>query len=255
MRLEGKVALITGAGQGIGRAIALAFAKEGADIGVNASHAESAEATAEAVRQLGRKAIAVPADVALADEVNTMVDTVLDKLGKIDILVNNAGGAQRTFLMLETPLEEWDRQVAVNLRGTFLCSRRVGQFMAKQKEGKILTMASVHGYGGALMRSAYGPAKAAVMNLTMVMAVELGKYNINVNCLAPGVVLTDRIQRRVKLGAFDLERVKHDTPLGRLCEPDDIAKAAVFLVSDEASGISGVTLPIDAGWLAYLAIV
>lgn len=255
MRLEGKVALVTGAGSGIGRAIALAFAQEGADIGVNAFHKETAQATAEAVRQLGRRAVAVPADVALADEVDRMVDTVLDKLGKIDILVNNAGGGERVFLMLDYPPEEWDRMVAINLRSTYLCSRRVGQWMAKQRGGKILNMASVNGYGGAPYRSAYAPAKAGIINLTMVMAVELGKYNINVNCLAPGVVLVPRIQRLVEQRVFDVERVEKQTPLGRLCEPEDVAKAALFLVSEEASAITGVTLPIDAGWLAYRALV
>lgn len=256
MRLEGKVALVTGAGKGIGRSIALTFATEGADIAVNAFHAETAEATAEAVRQLGRKAVAVPADVALADEVDKMVDIVLERLGKIDILVNNAGGAERgPFLMLEYPPEEWDRVVAINLRSTFLCSRKVGQWMVKQKAGKILNMASVNGYGGSPLRSAYAPAKAGIMNLTMVMAVELGKYNINVNSLAPGVVLTARIKRLAGQNVFDLEQVKNRTPLGRLCEVEDVAKAAVFLVSDEAAAITGVTLPIDAGWLAYRALV
>lgn len=106
------------------------------------------------------------------------------------------------------------------------------------------------------MRSAYAPAKAGIINLTMVMAVELGKYNINVNCLAPGVVLVPRIRRLLlEQNILDIERVKENTPLGRLCEPEDIAKAAVFLVSDEASNITGVTLPIDAGWLAYRALV
>jgi len=157
--------------------------------------------------------------------------------------------------MLEFPPEEWDRGVAINLRSTYLCSRRVGQWMVKQKAGKILNMASVNGYGGARFRSAYGPAKAGIMNLTKIMAVELGEFNINVNCLAPGVVLTSRIQSRAKQGGFNLERVIADTPWGRLSEPDDAAQAAIFLVSDEASSISGVTLPVDAGWLADLALV
>jgi 3-oxoacyl-[acyl-carrier protein] reductase len=255
MRLQGKVALVTGAGAGIGREIALAFAKEGADIGVNALHRETSEATAEAVKALGRMAVALPADVSQADEVDLVVETVLDKLGKIDILVNNAGGAERTFLMLEYPQEEWDRVIALNLRSTYLCGRKVAQWMAKQKGGKILNMASVNGYGAAPQRSAYAPAKAAIMNLTMVMAVELGKFNINVNCLAPGVVLTDRIQRLAKEGTFDLERVMAQTPLKRLSRTEDVANAAVFLVSDEASAITGVTLPVDAGWLAYRPLV
>lgn len=255
MRLMGKVALITGAGQGLGQAIALAFAKEGADIAVNAFHVETSEATAEAVRNLGRKSIPLPADVSIANEVDTMVDTVLDKFGTIDILVNTAGGGQRYFLMVDYPPEDWDRMIAINLRSTFLCSRRVGQWMVKQKAGKILNMASVNGYGGAPLRSAYAPAKAGIMNLTMVMAVELGKYNINVNCLAPGVVLVPRIRRLAEEKLFNLEGVMDKTPLGRLCEPEDVAKASLFLVSEEAAAITGVTLPIDAGWLAYRALV
>jgi len=255
MRLMGKVALVTGAGQGIGRAIALAFATEGADIGVNAFHVETSEATAEAVRKLGRMALPVPADVSLSNEVDTMVETVLDKFGKIDILVNTAGGGFRFFPMIDYPPEDWDRIIAINLRSTYLCSRRVGQWMVKQKAGKILNMASVNGYGGAPLRSAYAPAKAGIMNLTMVMAVELGKYNINVNCLAPGVVLVPRIKRLAEEKLFNLEGVMNHTPLGRLCEPEDVAKAAVFLVSDEAVAITGVTLPIDSGWLAYRALV
>jgi NAD(P)-dependent dehydrogenase (short-subunit alcohol dehydrogenase family) len=255
MKLAGKVALVTGAGQGIGQGIALAFAKEGADIGVNALHVETSEATAEAVRKLGRKAVVVPADVAQSDEVDRMVSAVLEKLGKIDILVNNAGGALRLFTVLEYPPEEWDRVIAINLRSTYLCSRRVGQWMAKQKAGKILNISSVTGIGGGSFRGAYAPAKAGIINMTMVMAVELGKYNINVNCLAPGLVLVPRIKRLAEEEGFNFEVIINNTPLGRAIEPDDVAKAAIFLVSDAASAITGVTLPVDGGWLAYRALV
>lgn len=255
MRLMGKVALVTGAGQGIGRAIALAFAKEGADIAVNAMHKETSEATVEDLRKLGRRAVSIPADVSLPDEVDRMVGKVLDTFGKIDILVNTAGGGSRFFPMLDFPLEEWEKVMALNLRSAYLCSQRVGRLMAEQKAGKILNMASVNAYGGSPLRSAYAPAKAGIVNLTMVMAVELGKYNINVNCLAPGVVLVPRIKRLAEQNVFNLERVLSRTPLGRLCEPEDVAKAAVFLVSDEAAAITGVTLPIDAGWLANRTLV
>ena len=254
MRLEGKVALVTGAGHGIGRAIALAFAREGADIGVNALHQESSEATAQDARALGRRALAVPADVTQADQVDAMVDTVLDKLGRIDILVNNAGGTPRLFLMLDYPVEEWDHAISLNLRSAFLCSRKVGKFMTEQKGGKILNISSGAGYAGIPLRSAYGPAKAGMMNLTMVMAAELGQYNINVNCIAPGVVLTTRIKGLIEKGAFGasgLELLKNKMPLGRLCEPEDVANAAVFLVSDEAGAITGVVLPVDAGMSSY----
>lgn len=255
MRLIGKVALVTGAGQGIGRAIALAFAKEGADIAVNAMHKETSEATVEDLRNLGRRAVSIPADVSLPDEVDRMVGKVLDTFGKIDILVNTAGGGSRFFPMLDFPLEEWEKVMALNLRSAYLCSQRVGRLMAEQKAGKILNMASVNAYGGSPLRSAYAPAKAGIVNLTMVMAVELGKYNINVNCLAPGVVLVPRIKRLAEQNVFNLEGVLSRTPLGRLCEPEDVAKAAVFLVSDEAAAITGVTLPVDAGWLANRTLV
>ncbi len=251
MKLEGKVALVTGAGQGIGRAIALAFAKEGADIAVNAFHPDTAENTVDNIRQLGGKAVAVPADVSNAEAVDAMMDHVLETLGRIDILVNNAGGTRSLFEVLDYPIEEWDITIGVNLRGAFLCSRRAGQWMAKQKAGKILNIASVSAFAGIPLRGAYGPAKAGLVNLTMVMAVELGKYNINVNGIAPGLVLVPRILGLAEQGGFDIEQFRSQTPLGRLCEPDDVAKAAVFLVSEEADKITGITLPVDAGWLAY----
>ena len=250
MRLKGKVALVTGAGQGIGRAIALAFAKEGADVAVNAFHQETSEATTADIRKLGRRAVAVPADVSIADDVDAMVDKALDALGRIDILVNNAGGTRSLFPVLDYPPEEWDLAVDVNLRGPFLCSRRVGRLMAKQRAGKILNIASITAYAGVPLRGAYGPAKAGVINMTMVMAVELGKYNINVNCIAPGAVMVPRTLRLAEEGGFDMDGAKAQSPLGKLCEPDDVAKAAVFLVSEDAGKITGVTLPVDAGWLA-----
>jgi NAD(P)-dependent dehydrogenase (short-subunit alcohol dehydrogenase family) len=180
-----------------------------------------------------------------------MMDKVLEAFGGIDILVNNAGGTRSLFKVLDYPVEEWDFAVDVNLRGPFLCSRRAGQWMAKQKAGKILNIASVCGYAGVPLRGAYGPAKAGIMNLTMVMAVELGQYRINVNCIAPGLVSVPRILGLAEKGGFDIDKAKHQTPLGRLCEPEDVAKAAVFLVSEDADNITGVTLPVDAGWLAY----
>jgi 3-oxoacyl-[acyl-carrier protein] reductase len=130
MRLMGKVALVTGAGQGIGRAIALAFAKEGADIAVNAMHKETSEATVEDTRKLGRRAVSIPADVSLPDEVDRVVEKVLDTFGKIDILVNTVGGGSSFFPMLDFPLEDWERVTALNLRSAYLCSQRVGRWMA-----------------------------------------------------------------------------------------------------------------------------
>jgi len=251
MKLSGKVALVTGAGRGIGQAIALTFAEEGADVAVNALHLSSAEDTVKEIRKLGKRAIAIEADVAEVDDVDRMVDRALDELGKIDILVNNAGDRSENVPTVEQSIEKFDRTLSTHLRGTYLCCRRVGRWMISQKGGRILNISSVAGITGFPMRTAYGAAKAGIIHLTKVLAVEWAKHNINVNSIAPGYILTPRIEAGVEEGKFDLELIIRRTPLGRLGEPDDIARAALFLVSDEAKYITGVTLPVDGGWLAY----
>jgi NAD(P)-dependent dehydrogenase (short-subunit alcohol dehydrogenase family) len=249
MRLEGKVALVTGAGSGIGQAIALLFAKEGADIAVNDIDLSSAEETAGAVKQIGRKAIAVRADVAKADEVDAMVDRVINELGGVHILVNNAGIPVHGPLLGEQTPENWDRVVGVILRGTYLCSRRVGQWMVSRKTGKIVNISSVAGIAGSPTLTSYGAAKAGVINLTRALAVDWGKYNINVNCIAPGVIDTPLTQRTFARWLTP-EQITEPIPLGRMGEADEVAKAALFLVSDDAGYITGVTLPVDGGKLA-----
>lgn len=246
MKLSGKVALVTGAGRGIGRAIALALAAEGADIAVNAAHLSSAEGTTEAIKKLGRRAIAIEADVSKAGQVDRMVGRVINELGGIHILVNNAGVFQ-VAPAVEQSLQKWDWIMAVNLRGTYLCCQKVGKWMIVHRTGKIINLASVTGMGGVPMRSAYAPSKAAVINLTQDLAVEWGKYNINVNCIAPGAVLTDLIKNSIEEGTINVKEVERRTPLGRIAAPEDIANAAVFLASDEANFITGVILPVDGG--------
>ena len=246
MKLSGKVALVTGAGRGIGRAIALALAAEGADIAVNAAHLSSAEGTTEAIKKLGRRAIAIEADVSKAGQVDRMVGRVINELGGIHILVNNAGVFQ-VASAVEQSLQKWDWIMAVNLRGTYLCCQKVGKWMIVHRTGKIINLASVTGMGGVPMRSAYAPSKAAVINLTQDLAVEWGKYNINVNCIAPGAVLTDLIKNSIEEGTINVKEVERRTPLGRIAAPEDIANAALFLASDEANFITGVILPVDGG--------
>ncbi len=250
MRLEGKVALVTGAGAGIGEAIALLFAGEGADIAVNDIDLPSAERTAAAVKKKGRKAIAVKADVAKEDEVDAMVERVIAEMGGVDILINNAGlgDIHGPLLEVQTP-ENWDRVVAVILRGTYLCSRRVGKWMAEQKSGKIVSISSVAGMKGVPTMASYGAAKAGVINLTSSLAVDWGRYNINVNSIAPGLIDTPLTQRTVATWA-SLEQINERNPLGRMGEAVEIAQAALFLVSDEAAYITGVTLPVDGGMSA-----
>ena len=251
MKLSGKVALVTGSGSGIGRAIALLFAKEGASIAVNARHLETIEKTAEEIRQLGGRAIAIKADVSDADDVDMMVDRVVRELGGVHILVNNAGISGENVPITETSVEHWDRVVSINLRGTYLCSRRAGQWMVSNKTGKVLNIASMTGLVGFPMRSSYGPAKAGIINLTQVLAVEWAKYNINVNCIAPGFIITPLDDELFKSGKLNLELIEKRIPLGYRALPDDIAKTALFLVSNDARYITGVTLPVDGGWLAY----
>ena len=250
MKLSGKVALVTGGGRGIGRAIALTFAEEGADIIVNTRSTASAQETVSRVEQLGRRAIAACGDIASEKAVDNVVQTALDAFGKIDILVNNAGINDVLLPTVEKPMEDWDRVHAIHLRGTYMCSRRVGQWMTTHGGGKILNISSISAFRGFPLRTAYGPAKAAIINLTQCLAVEWGKYNINVNCVAPGYVHTDIIKERVAAGVFDVEVLKGKSPLGRLAEPEDIAKAVLFLVSDDAKCITGTTLIVDGGWHA-----
>jgi NAD(P)-dependent dehydrogenase (short-subunit alcohol dehydrogenase family) len=246
MKLKGKVALVTGAGRGIGRAIALLFAKEGADIAVNDIEPVSAQETDRTIKQIGQRSIAIRADISEANEVEFMVNRVIQELGGVHILVNNAGIGPQILPTTEQSLEYWDRVVKVHLRGTYLCSRFAGKWMILNKTGKIVNIASITGMSGFPMRTEYGPAKAGIINMTKALAVEWAKYNINVNSIAPGYILTPT----TKEGKVDLQVIEEKIPLGRIGSPDEIAKAALFLVSDDASYITGANLPVDGGWSA-----
>jgi NAD(P)-dependent dehydrogenase (short-subunit alcohol dehydrogenase family) len=247
MKLEGKVALVTGAGSGIGQAVATLLAKEGADIAVNDIDLPSAEATAARVRRLGRHALCVVADVANAGQVGAMISRVVDEMSGIHILVNNAGVLDRGPMIEEQTAERWDRTIAVILRGTYLCSRRVGQWMAGNGGGKIVNIASMTGFSGSPLAPGYAAAKAGVINLTRSLAVDWGKFKINVNCVAPGIIDTPAARQTLGAGA-SIEKLNHQIPLGRIGEVEDIAGAVLFLVSRDADYITGVTLPVDGGW-------
>jgi 3-oxoacyl-[acyl-carrier protein] reductase len=247
MKLEGKVALITGAGSGIGQAIALLFAKEGADIAVNDINLPAAEKTVAAVKKLGRKAIAVKADVSQEKPVADMVARTIKELGGVHILVNNAGYSAGGPA-IDTGMEIWDPMVAVVLRGTYMCSQRAAQWMAKNGGGKIVNISSAAGIKAAHNMSAYAAAKAGVINLTGALASEWGPLNIYVNCIAPGMINTPMTQSTIA-HTVTPEKIKEFIPLGRMAEPEEVAKAALFLASDDASFITGVTLPVDGGML------
>jgi 3-oxoacyl-[acyl-carrier protein] reductase len=251
MRLEGKAAIVTGASRGIGRAVALALAREGADVVVNySSSVKEAEKVAQEIRELGRRSIVIKADVADKTSVENMVDEVIRQFGKIDILVNNAGMA--TIGPSET-LEEkvWRRGIDVMLTGTFFCSQAAGKKMIKQKSGKIINIASINGIIAFPERASYCSAKAGVMALTKVLASEWAKYNINVNVVAPGYVETELVNNLISQGKLNLKELQDRTPSGKFTSAEDIAEAVVFLASESARSINGQSIVIDGGWTAY----
>ena len=255
MRLKGKVALITGAGTGIGQTTAMLFAEEGADVVAANLESPEAEETAEAIRRTGRRAVAIAADISKPDEIQAMVDRAINEFGGINILVNNAGlpavPVPNAFEIKGKYIEVWDRVFEVNVRASFLCCQRAGQWMTTHGGGKIVNVASQTGIAGVPYVNAYGPSKAAVINMTRSLAVEWAKYRINVNCVAPCWTRTRRLEKAIEKGVVSLAEIQKRCPMGRPAEPEDVAKAILFLASDDASFITGVTLPVDGGWLAY----
>ena len=245
MRLRGKVALVTGAQQGIGRGIALAFAREGADVALNyLDDRAAAEAVMRQVRAAGRHAALVQTDVARPAEVETMVARVLDELGGIDVLVNNAGVYPRVpFLaMRET---DWDLVLDVNLKGGFFCAQAAAQAMIDGgRRGSIINMAS-QAIRGAVRGVHYSASKGGVVAMTRAIALELAPHGIRVNAIAPG--LTDTAQPRYGNNEEELAVMASAVPLGRMAQPDDIAAVAVFLASDDARHVTGQTVHVNGG--------
>ncbi len=242
--LEGKMALVTGASRGIGRAIAVALAEAGADVAVNYSGSESAAAeTAAAIEALGRKAMLVKADVGKADAFEGMVKDVIDAFGGIDILVNNAG-ITRDNLIMRMKEEEFDQVIETNLKGVFNGIKAVTRPMMKQRAGRIINISSVVGVLGNPGQANYVAAKAGVIGLTKASARELASRGITVNCVAPGFIETDMTD---KLPAEMREQLSGQIPLARLGQPQDIAAAVRYLASDAAAYMTGQTLHVDGG--------
>ncbi|MBN1856879.1 MAG: SDR family oxidoreductase [Dehalococcoidia bacterium] len=250
MRFKDKTVLVTGGGRGIGRAIAVGFAREGASVAINAAHLASAEEAAQIAREFGGRVIAIEADVSDEAHVNAMIGRVVNEFGAIDILVNNAGVSQPLVPLIEQDTADFDRTIAINLRGTYLCCKAAAREMIARQSGKIVNIGSITAHTGPPMRTAYAPSKAAVVNLTMALGVELARYNINVNSISPGYVLTDLVKHFVSEGKVNEEAVLRRTPLGRMSTTEDIANAALFLASDDARNITGTDLLVDAGWTA-----
>jgi 3-oxoacyl-[acyl-carrier protein] reductase len=242
--LEGKVALVTGASRGIGRAIAISLAQAGANVAVNYAGNESAAADVVAhIESLGRKAIKIRANVGSSDEVDAMVKLTLETYGQLDILVNNAG-ITRDNLIMRMKDDEFDEVINTNLKGVFNCVRSVTRTMMKQRSGRIINISSVVGMLGNPGQANYAAAKAGVIGLTKSAARELASRGITVNAIAPGFITTDMTD---KLTDEMKAQLLLQIPLARFGQPDDIARTVLFLASDEASYMTGQTLHIDGG--------
>jgi len=243
MRLKDKVSLITGGARGIGQAIAMLFAKEGADIVVADVNLEIAQKTASDIEALGRKALALEMDVTNYEKVEIGINKILDKFGKVDILVNNAGITKDNLLMRMSQAE-WDAVISVNLKGTFNCMRAVSRPMVKQRSGKIISIASIIGLMGNPGQANYAASKAGIIALTKTIAKELASRNINANAVAPGFIQTEMT---AKLPEEVKAKMMEAIPLAKLGTPADVAQVCLFLASEDANYITGQVITVDGG--------
>jgi len=243
--LKERVAIVTGGGTGIGRAIALEYAKAGAEVIVASRNLENLERVAGEIRDLGRRSLAVATDVRKPEDVESMVQRTMETFGRIDILVNNHGAG------FNCPVEDlspggWDAIVGINLKGVFLCSKAVGKVMIQQQKGKIINIASIAGFYGSPTLAHYAAAKAGVINFTRSLAQEWGKYNIHVNCIAPGPIVTEGFMEIVKATGITEPPPLHNA-LQRWGRPEEIAYAAIFLASEASNYMTGETICVDGG--------
>jgi 2-deoxy-D-gluconate 3-dehydrogenase len=246
-KLDGKVAIVTGASRGLGRAMAVGLAEAGADLALVAS--SSTTETAEAIRRLGRKALQIQADLLQNDSVPQILSRTIKELGHLDILVNNAGIVRRASV-LDFTEKDWDDVIQVNQRSLFFLSQAVAKYFANEKRaGKIINIASMLSFQGGIRVAAYTAAKSAVLGLTRILANELAPLGINVNAIAPGYMETDNtapLRADAKRNAEILARI----PAGRWGAPDDLKGAVVFLASAASNYLHGHTLAVDGGWLS-----
>jgi len=243
MKLRDKVALITGGARGIGQAIAMTFAKEGADIVVADVNLEVARKTASEIEALGRRTLALEMDVTDFAKVEEGVNKILDKFGKVDILVNNAG-ITKDNLILRMSQTDWDAVINVNLKGTFNCIKAVSRPMIKQRSGKIVSIASIIGLMGNAGQANYAASKAGIIALTKTVAKELASRNINANAVAPGFIQTEMT---ASLSEEVKAKMMEAIPLAKLGLPQDVANVCLFLASEDASYITGQVITVDGG--------
>jgi NAD(P)-dependent dehydrogenase (short-subunit alcohol dehydrogenase family) len=242
----GRVAIVTGGGTGIGKAIAMALAELGADIVIASRDLQHLEPTADAIQALGRRALAIPTDIRSAEQVEALVQQTAAELGKIDILINNAGG-QYSGPAEELSAEGWRRVIDLNLNGTFYCSQSVARHMILSGGGAIVNIVANFGLRAAPGLAHSAAARAAVINLTRTLALEWAKHGIRVNAVAPGVVMTEGALSEMLINPDAIERIERAIPLKRLGTPEDVADLVTFLVSDAAAYITGETIAVDGG--------
>ena len=240
---ESKVAIVTGSARGIGKAIAMKFAKDGYDVVISDILQDVAQQTAKEIEALGQKALVVVADVSKAEDAERLINETVNALGRLDVLVNNAG-ITRDNLAIRMKEAEWDMVLNINLKGTFLCSQAAAKFMMKKRTGRIVNIASVSGILGTAGQANYASSKAGVIALTKALARELGPRNITVNAVAPGYIITEMTE---KLPDKVKEEYLSQIPLKRGGTPEDVANVVAFLASDAASYVTGTTLIVSGG--------
>jgi NAD(P)-dependent dehydrogenase (short-subunit alcohol dehydrogenase family) len=246
--LSGKVAIVTGAGRGIGKGIALGLADAAASIVVTSRTENEIQATVSEIAKIGGKAIAVTADVRVSEQVSNLVDRAVQEFGHIDILVNNAGGfGSRKAFTFDMSERGWDAIIRENLTTVFICSKAVAPTMIQQNKGVIINISSVAGLSAHTTQAAYGAAKTAIMNLTKTMAMDLAPHNIRVNAIAPGYIAVEALNQLFAAEPEMLTGTIKQIPAGRFGTPEDIANVTIFLASDASSYITGQTVVVDGG--------
>lgn len=249
-RLAGKVAVVTGSGKGLGKAMAIALAEAGADVTVAARSFDQVQETSREIETLGRKCLPVKTDVTSRDDVEALIGKTVDKFGGIDILINNVGMAIVKDLMNTSP-EDWQKQMDTNLTSAYLCCRAAGKYMLEKGSGKVVNVATIAGVRGKWQMTGYGASKAGVIQLTKTLAIEWARYNVNVNCIVPGIFYTSATQ-----AVLDNEKIRKvrvsKVPLKRYGKPEEVGPLAVFLSSAASDFITGAIIPIEGGELAKL---